>query len=107
MQYGALFGNERDGGGYVPTSNGSSSGELMYFAVPYQSGGEQEIRIVSWDNANTVKLDRFVNGKLGAGTNLLSQSVSRGRLGGKDQWKRFLSYRISGYLFRRKKSLCL
>lgn len=62
MQYGALFGNERDGGGYVPTSNGSSSGELMYFAVPYQSGGEQEIRIVSWDNANTVKLDRFVNG---------------------------------------------
>lgn len=62
MQYGALFGNERDGGGYVPTSNGSSSGELMYFAVPYQSGGEQEIRIVSWDNTNTVKLDRFVNG---------------------------------------------
>ena len=62
MQYGALFGNERDGGGYVPTSNGSSSGELMYFAVPYQAGGEQEIRIVSWDNANAVKLDRFVNG---------------------------------------------
>jgi hypothetical protein len=62
MQYGALFGNERDGGGYVPTSNGSSSGELMYFAVPYQAGGEQEIRIVSWDNTNTVKLDRFVNG---------------------------------------------
>lgn len=61
MQYGALFGNERDGGGYVPTSNGSSSGELMYFAVPYQSGGEQEIRIVSWDNTNTVKLDRFVS----------------------------------------------
>lgn len=62
MQYGALFGNERDGGGYVPTSNGSSSGELMYFAVPYQAAGEQEIRIVSWDNANAVKLDRFVNG---------------------------------------------
>lgn len=62
MQYGALFGNERDGGGYVPTSNGSSSGELMYFAVPYQAGGEQEIRIVSWDNTNTVKLDRFLNG---------------------------------------------
>lgn len=62
MQYGALFGNERDGGGYVPTSNGSSSGELLYFAVPYQAAGEQEIRIVSWDNANAVKLDRFVNG---------------------------------------------
>lgn len=62
VQYGALFGNERDGGGYVPTSNGSSSGELMYFAVPYQSGGEQEIRIVSWDDANAVKLERYSNG---------------------------------------------
>lgn len=62
VQYGSLFGNERDGGGYVPTSNGSSSGELMYFAVPYQAAGEQEIRIVSWDNANVVQLDRYVNG---------------------------------------------
>lgn len=62
VQYGSLFGNERDGGGYVPTSNGSSSGQLMYFAVPYQAAGEQEIRIVSWDDANTVQLDRYVNG---------------------------------------------
>lgn len=62
VQYGALYQGERDGGGYVPTSNGSSSGELMYFAVPYQSGGEQEIRIVSWDDANAVKLDRYLNG---------------------------------------------
>jgi uncharacterized repeat protein (TIGR01451 family) len=62
VQYGSLYGNERDGGGYVPTANGSSSGELMYFAVPFQSIGEQEIRIVSWDNTNNVQLDRFVNG---------------------------------------------
>ncbi|MCU0322397.1 MAG: CRTAC1 family protein [Chitinophagaceae bacterium] len=62
VQYGALFGNERDGGGYVPTSNGSSSGELMYFGVPYQAAGEQEIRIVSWDDANAVKLERYSNG---------------------------------------------
>jgi len=62
VQYGALFGNERDGGGYVPTSNGSSSGELMYFAVPYQSGGEQEIRMVSWDDTNNIKLERYFNG---------------------------------------------
>nr|MCU0428542.1 VCBS repeat-containing protein [Cytophagaceae bacterium] len=62
VQYGALYGNERDGGGYVPTSNGSSSGELMYFAVPYQSLGEQEIRIVSWSNDNAVQLDRYSNG---------------------------------------------
>ncbi|WP_162071742.1 FG-GAP-like repeat-containing protein [Chryseobacterium fistulae] len=79
MQYGALFGNERDGGGYVPTSNGSSSGELMYFAVPYQSGGEQEIRIVSWDNSNTVQLDRFVNGNWVA-----VKSFSLNRLGAGD-----------------------
>lgn len=62
VQYGALFGNERDGGGYVPSSNGSSSGELLYFGVPYQSGGEQEIRIVSWDDNNAIKLERFANG---------------------------------------------
>lgn len=64
VQYGALYGNERDGGGYVPSSNGSSSGSLLYFGVPFQSGtsGEQEIRIVSWDDSNVVKLDRYNNG---------------------------------------------
>jgi hypothetical protein len=62
LQYGALFGNERDGGGNVPSSNGSSAGELFYFGVPYQSGGEQEIRVVSWDDANTVTLERYNNG---------------------------------------------
>jgi len=62
VQYGALYGDERDGGGYVPTSNGSASGELMYFGVPYQVAGEQEIRIVSWDDGNQVQLSRFSNG---------------------------------------------
>jgi len=62
LQYGALYGNERDGGGNVPSSNGSSSGELFYFGVPYQSTGEQEIRIVSWDNNNSVTLERYNNG---------------------------------------------
>lgn len=62
VQYGALWGNSRDGGAYVPSSNGSGSGELFYFAVPYQVGGEQEIRIVSWDNNNTVQLSRYHNG---------------------------------------------
>jgi uncharacterized repeat protein (TIGR01451 family) len=62
LQYGALFGNERDGGGNVPSKNGSSSGELFYFAVPYQSGGEQEIRVVSWDNDNTINLERYSGG---------------------------------------------
>jgi uncharacterized repeat protein (TIGR01451 family) len=62
VQYGALFGNERDGGGYVPSSNGSSSGQLLYFGVPYQSGGEQEIRMASWDAGNEVILERYGNG---------------------------------------------
>ncbi len=66
IQYGALFQNARDGGAYVPSSNGSSSGELFYFAVPYQAGGEQEIRIVSWDDNNSVSLDRYSNGSWGA-----------------------------------------
>ncbi|MDX2172771.1 MAG: FG-GAP-like repeat-containing protein [Bacteroidota bacterium] len=61
VQYGALYGNERDGGGYVPSSSGSSSGELFYFGVPFQSGtsGEQEIRIVSSSNSNIVNLERY------------------------------------------------
>lgn len=62
VQYGALWANARDGGGYVPSSNGSSSGDLFYFAVPYQSNGEQEIRIVSWDDNNAVTLERYENG---------------------------------------------
>lgn len=61
-QYGALFGNERDGGGYVPSSNGSCSGDLFYFTVPYQSTTEQEIRIVSWSDNNAVVLERYLNG---------------------------------------------
>lgn len=62
VQYGALFGNERDGGGYVPSSNGSSAGDLFYFTVPYQVTTEQEIRIVSWDDNNDIVLERFNNG---------------------------------------------
>lgn len=62
VQYGALWGNARDGGAYVPSSNGSASGELLYFAVPFQANGEQEIRIVSWDPGNTVQLSRYQNG---------------------------------------------
>lgn len=62
VQYGALWGNARDGGAYVPSANGSASGELFYFAVPYQTNGEQEIRIISWDNGNQVQLSRYNNG---------------------------------------------
>lgn len=63
VQYGALFGNARDGGSYVPSSNGSGAGDLFYFAVPYQAIGEQEIRVVSWDDNNEVNLSRYSNGR--------------------------------------------
>ncbi len=62
VQYGALYQNERDGGAYVPSKSGSSSGELFYFAVPYQARGEQEIRVISWDDNNEIILERFSNG---------------------------------------------
>lgn len=62
VQYGALYVNERDGGGYVPSENGSSAGELFYFAIPYQATGEQELRVVSWDQNNDITLERYNNG---------------------------------------------
>lgn len=62
VQYGALYVNERDGGGSVPSSNGSAAGNLFYFAVPYQAAGEQEIRIISWDANNSISLERYNNG---------------------------------------------
>ncbi len=83
VQYGALFGNERDGGGYVPSSNGSSSGELFYFLVPFQSAGEQEIRIVSWSNANAIKLERYLNGSWVAVKSFVLDSLKAGDWVGK------------------------
>ena len=62
VMYGSLYQNGRDGGGYVPASSGTASGELFYFAVPYQANGEQEIRIVSWNDGNSVVLERYNNG---------------------------------------------
>ncbi|MFK7949171.1 MAG: hypothetical protein AB8G11_16390, partial [Saprospiraceae bacterium] len=62
VQYGALSGNARDGGGYVPSDNGSSSGDLFYFTVHTQASREQEVRIVSWDASNNVSLDYYDNG---------------------------------------------
>ncbi len=59
LQYGALWQNARDGGGYVPSSSGNSSGELFYFTVHTQSSREQEIRTVSWDDNNDIQLDYF------------------------------------------------
>lgn len=62
VQYGALFENERDGGGYVPSENGSSSGETFYFTIPFQDSTQQEVRVVSWNNNNNVVLERYAAG---------------------------------------------
>lgn len=61
-QYGALYENARDGGGYVPSSTGGAAGDLFYFAVPYQADTEQEIRIISLDDTNDISLERYDNG---------------------------------------------
>ncbi len=63
VQYGALYTNEQDGGGYVPSSNGTGSGELFYFPVPFQDSLQQEIRIVSWSDNNSIVVERYNNGQ--------------------------------------------
>ena len=63
VQYGALYTNESDGGGYVPSSNGTGAGELFYFAVPFEDSLQQEVRIVSWSDSNNVALQRYSNGQ--------------------------------------------
>ena len=63
VQYGALWQNARDGGGYVPGASGGSADELFYFTVPFQTQYEQEIRIVSLHNTNSVSLERYDNGQ--------------------------------------------
>lgn len=62
VQYGALVGNARDGGGFVPSKNGYSSGELFYFYIPALYPSERELRIVSFDDGNTVELYGWDNG---------------------------------------------
>lgn len=51
----------RDGASFVPSSNGSSVGDLFYFAVVCNPGmrKEQELRILSADANTTVRLDGF------------------------------------------------
>ena len=63
VQYGALYTDEQDGGGFVPSSNGTGAGELFYFGVPFEDSLQQEIRIVSWSDSNNVKLERYNNGQ--------------------------------------------
>ncbi|MCH2108770.1 MAG: hypothetical protein MK135_05540 [Polyangiaceae bacterium] len=62
MQYGHLGqvsgGNQaRDGAGFVPSANGSTTGSLYYFRIPHNPGraSEKELRISCFD-ASTVSL---------------------------------------------------
>ncbi|MBS1494696.1 MAG: LruC domain-containing protein [Bacteroidetes bacterium] len=61
MQYGSLWGNARDGGGFVPGIKGSSVDSLFYFAIPADNTGEQELRMVSFNDNVTLNLD-YLNG---------------------------------------------
>jgi hypothetical protein len=55
VQMGSLTRNMRDGGGYVPSQNGSVAGSLFYFFLPGESA-RKELRIVSYQSSNRVDL---------------------------------------------------
>lgn len=62
VQYGSLFGNARDGGGFVPGFKGSTVDSLFYFAIPADYSKEQELRIVSFTNNSVASFDYLSNG---------------------------------------------
>lgn len=55
VQMGALIQNMRDGGGYVPSENGTVAGALFYFFLPGEPN-KKELRIVSFQDNNTIRL---------------------------------------------------
>ena len=63
VQYGALYGDERDGGGYVPSSNGSSSGSFYFILgfLPECRRAGNPLCCMGW--FNKVTLERYDNGK--------------------------------------------
>ncbi len=58
VMYGSFYQRERDGGGYVPSENGTTVGTHFYFPVPAGkwTGHEREIRIVAGDQPANVVL---------------------------------------------------
>jgi len=56
VQYGALKGRARDGGGFVPSTNGTTTGDLFYTTIPHDSASEKELRIVSATANTTVEV---------------------------------------------------
>ncbi|MEZ5173686.1 MAG: hypothetical protein R2850_09330 [Bacteroidia bacterium] len=63
LQMGSLYEKERGSGSYVTTSNGSTTGDEFYFAVPFENGfyGEQDIQINAYDSLTRVILDVYIN----------------------------------------------
>lgn len=61
VQYGHLNGSTMAGGGFIPSSNGSSTGDLLYFSIPSGAGQEdlRELRLVSYDDGAEVVLSGY------------------------------------------------
>lgn len=60
-QFGALDEEVRDGGGFVPSANGSAVGDLFYFTVPGEPD-KKEIRILSFENNAEIQLFGWKDG---------------------------------------------
>lgn len=61
VQLGALTVNMEDGGGYVPSENGTVAGSLFYFFLPGEQD-KKELRMVSFGNNNTIRLFGYQSG---------------------------------------------
>ncbi|HRE41232.1 MAG TPA: DUF4842 domain-containing protein [Ignavibacteria bacterium] len=59
VQIGSLYQSTRHSGSYVPGIKGSTLDNFFYFAIPNEKKGEQELKIVSFNNNTNVKLDRL------------------------------------------------
>jgi len=57
VQYGALSTNAREAGAFVPGRTGSTLDSLFYFNIPKDYAKEQELRIASYSNSVTFKVD--------------------------------------------------
>jgi len=61
VMFGAFFRNERDGGGYVPSEDGTTTGTHFYFPIPsgHWQKHERELRIASGSLAAQVTLNGY------------------------------------------------
>ena len=62
VQYGALYTNAREAGAFVPGLTGSTLDSLFYFNIPSDYKKEQELRVASYSNNVTLKVDWLNSG---------------------------------------------